>query len=383
MISPADVTTLVSPRCGPLRQATLGALVLVLFLSGCTTQRQISLATEQGASAGRSDGRSTGEAKGFREAFPNARSKAYRQTLWSLYWSGDFQRQPLYRTGTVALGIILGLALQWGLFFWLRRSHHLLDIDFILVKRGQNILGGLLIAAGLISSSGCTSPVQKAWKSAYDSEFHDAYQEGLLSGQGEGIQYGRERGEEQAQEAARTGESWWLYTDLIAGGGILGLLIGTIAQYASLFVVRLTGTLDEFWAKLFVPGMATSASYGWLIGRRDEIRHYQEQVEVIDQNLQATCAQMKSDADRKVAALAARSHQIDVRNRRLVQDTEIKLASIARSAETTASQSHGTSLRRARCPHCNAIGRYKPECAGKKGRCGSCRAVVRMPPKRD
>jgi len=274
------------------------SILLALILSGCTTQRQIDAAKEKGARSGRSDGWSAGEGRGYREAVDLHEREVFRKTLWDMYWEGNFQRPRLWRWVTTALGVLMGFTLQWAVFWGMRRFGQLIDVDSILKRKGSKAASGLLLAVGLLSSQGCENPVQKAWKSAYDNAYKTAFDEGMSHGSFNGGIEGLNRGLQKARDVTRTGKSWWLYIDLLAWGALLGCFIGIALQYSTLLVIRWTGRVNEFWSPLLVPGIASSASYGFVIGRQAELLRYSELLKELDERMQESMAKMAARANR-------------------------------------------------------------------------------------
>ena len=121
-----------SLRAGVL--LTVG-LVLVSVLSGCASRESIEAGRALGADAGNTDGKHAGEAEGFDAGFKAAEKSSYSETLSQLYSSGDYCRGAFCSLGVMLVAFLLGYALQYLIFYLLRRGGFLSDIDWIVLPQ--------------------------------------------------------------------------------------------------------------------------------------------------------------------------------------------------------------------------------------------------------
>jgi hypothetical protein len=110
-------------------------VVLVSVLSGCASRESIEAGRSRGAEAGDTDGKRAGEAEGFDVGCKAAEKSAYSETLSQLDSSGDYCRGAVCTLGVILVAFLLGYALQYLLFYWLRRGGFLSDIDWIVLPQ--------------------------------------------------------------------------------------------------------------------------------------------------------------------------------------------------------------------------------------------------------
>jgi hypothetical protein len=107
---------------------------VIAIISSASSFDSTEIAHAQGAALGRDDGQRAGEAKGFEVAFDAAEEAAYSATLSELRLSGRTQRPLVYYVIAVVVGLLIGFASQYIVFYVLRRPGFLGDIDWIVLS---------------------------------------------------------------------------------------------------------------------------------------------------------------------------------------------------------------------------------------------------------
>lgn len=267
----------------PLRGLWCGCCLLVFALPAGVLAQSLEHARRDGLSAGARDGKQAGSEAGYAAAFAAAEQQAFAETLRELAVHGNVHTPFRFKAAAWACGLAAGWLAQWLLMYFLRRVCRLPDIDWM-VFPGRlteiSVRGGcaaippqaleritpLLI---LLAACGCADSANDVWSRAYQLQFDIDYREAAAAAAAHGTADGRLAGIYRAAEAARSGETWRLYSVHAVSAALAGAVLGLLAQYTHLVCMRQSGRLHGLWSLILVPGITSSYAYRVYLRRRE------------------------------------------------------------------------------------------------------------------
>lgn len=121
-------------RATRLSALLLLGLLLSLFLSGCSTEKEIEIARQKGVTDGLNDGRRVGEADGRKATYDGAKDSGYSDTLNEMRARGEYNLVRSYTVTVLVVSFLIGFALQYTALYLLRRNETFFDIDRIVLR---------------------------------------------------------------------------------------------------------------------------------------------------------------------------------------------------------------------------------------------------------
>jgi hypothetical protein len=392
--------------CGLL--AALGLILLTicsgLFSSSHSgtigTAEAIEKSYQRGAEVGREEGKRAGEAEGYASSLNNAEKETYRETIDELYQSHQFQRTTLYTFVVVSGFFILGFLLQWIAFYVPRRIGYLRDIDWIVLpkemtqvdlyeldgpipkeqKRPKLPSSGstLLLLLTLLSLIGCKSREEESWQMGHDANRKIAYEEAWREAAPRGEKEGHERGKAEADQAAKTGRAWQLYTTPAILALLFGIIVGVAVQYTVLACCNDAGRVPELVTVAFVPAMKHSLAYSILENKRKLLIWWEEERRRLTAANELKAAHIQAIHDAIVRKLIVMTTLEELTQARLLDLAQHELSKIMLDAEQKAVAPVKQSVA---CPHCGKTIGYSREKAGKTVKCpyASCGRPINLP----